>query len=154
MDLEWAVFLLIALATHGAIGYALVTAFTASDPRLGAILAIAPDVDYVFPAEWGTFFIHRGITHTPLFAFVVIASAYVIRRRRSDVAVTALALGSHLVIDAFSPMGLPLLISSGGLPSPGLETHGPVATILFWTLIVILLLTSSPPGKARISDRR
>lgn len=142
MGVERAVFLATALATHGAVGYALVSSFTAADPRLGALFALAPDVDFLLRPEWGPLFVHRGITHTPTFALAVVASAYAVRRRRSDAAAVSLAVGSHLAIDALSPMGLPLLVADGFIPSPGLDVHGPVATLLLWALVVALVRRS------------
>ena len=136
-------FLLVAFATHGAIGYTLVAVLTPSNPRLGALVAIMPDIDFLAPADWGALFVHRGITHTPLFVIGVVVVVYSIRRRRSDAAFTFLALVSHVVIDALSPMGLPLLLPLGRVPSPGLAIHGPFMTVLLWSLVSGLLITAN-----------
>lgn len=140
MSMDRLVFLLVAFATHGAVGYALVAVLTTADPRLGAIVAIAPDIDLLAPADWGPLFVHRGITHTPLFVLGVVAVAYSIRWRRTDATFALLALGSHLSIDALSPMGLPLLLPLGQLPSPGLAIHSPFSTVLLWTGAIGLLV--------------
>lgn len=60
MDLEYVLFLIISVLTHGIGGYALVRAFTDVNPTVGFLLGILPNVDFLFPAAWGTPFIHRG----------------------------------------------------------------------------------------------
>lgn len=142
MGVDRVAFLLVAFATHGAVGYALVATFAGVDPRLGAILAVVPDVDLLFVPAWGPAFVHRGFTHAPAFLLVCTGVAYAVRRRRTDAIAVALALGSHLAVDALSPMGLPLLLSAGDLPSPGLPVHGPALTVLLWTLAGVLLIGS------------
>lgn len=141
MQPERAAFLVTAFATHAGVGYALVRAFTSADPRLGAALAVAPDADFLLPAAWDWPLVHRGITHAPAFAIAVVALAYAIRRRRSDAAAVALGLGSHLAIDALSPKGIPLAFPLDAAPSPGLSVHGPLATLVLWTLVAWLLAT-------------
>lgn len=140
MSVDRLLFLLVAFATHGVVGYALVAVLTRADPRLGAFVAIAPDIDLLAPLDWGPLFVHRGITHTPLFVLGVVAVAYSIRWRRRDATVALLALGSHLLIDALSPKGLPLLLPAARAPSPGLPIHGPFLTVLLWTGAVGLLV--------------
>lgn len=139
MQLERVLFFVTAFATHGVVGYALVYVFTDADPRLGAVFAIAPDADLLFPAVWRTPFVHRGITHAPAFGIAVVVGTYAIRRRRTDAAAVALALGSHLAIDALSPAGIPLLFPSEIAPSPGLAVHGPIATTILWGVAAWLL---------------
>ena len=140
MGVDRVAFLVVAFATHGAIGYALVAAFAGVDPRLGAALAIVPDVDLLFAPAWGPAFVHRGFTHAPAFLLACTGVAFAVRRRRTDALAVALALGSHLAVDALSPMGLPLLLSPGDLPSPGLHVHGPALTVLLWILAGVLLV--------------
>jgi inner membrane protein len=139
MQPERAVFLATAFATHGAVGYALVFAFTDADARLGAAVALAPDVDFLFPASWGLPLVHRGIMHAPAVGGAILGGVYALRRRRADVAWVALALGSHLALDALSPKGIPLLFPFGTVPTPGLPVHGPMATALLWSLVGWLL---------------
>lgn len=153
MGVDRVTFLLMAFATHGAIGYALVSTVSGADPRMGALLAIFPDVDFLFPPGWGALFVHRGVTHTPSFAIAVIAIAYGIRRRRADALATALALGSHLAVDALSPMGLPLLVPLGHLPTPGLPVHGLAVTVLLWTLAGFLLVRHNGEETASLQGR-
>lgn len=143
MSVDRALFLLVAIATHAAIGYALVAVLTTSDPRLGGLVAILPDIDLLAPADWGPLFVHRGITHTPSFVIGVVVVVYSVRRRRSDATFAILALGSHVVIDVLSPMGLPLLLPLGRVPSPGLAVHGPLSTVLLWSLAGGLLIAAN-----------
>lgn len=151
MDPGRAAFLLVAFATHGAVGYALVAAFTAADPRLGAVLGIAPDADFLLPATWGPLFVHRGFTHAPAFALAAVVAAYALRRRPTDAAAVGLAVGAHLALDALSPMGLPLLLFEESLPSPGVSVHGPVVTALCWAFVGGLLLVRGGRGETEES---
>ncbi|MBZ6496596.1 metal-dependent hydrolase [Natrinema longum] len=132
-------FLAGAFATHAIVGYALVRGGTGADPRLGIVFGLVPDVDFLFLSEWGQPFVHRGITHTPLFVLAVVAGSYAIARSREIAAAVALALGSHLVIDALSPMGIDPLFPLETNWSPGLPVHGPTATVVLWTASVGLL---------------
>ncbi|SEP99095.1 metal-dependent hydrolase [Natrinema salaciae] len=140
-------FLAGAFATHAFVGYALVRGVTDADPRLGIVFGLLPDADFLFPAAWGWPFVHRGITHTPLFALALVAGCYAVARsrrvavarsRRVAVAI-ALAIGSHLAIDSLSPMGIDWLFPLETSWSPGLAVHGPVATALLWATSIGLL---------------
>lgn len=82
MPVERALFLTIAVLTHGIVGYALVRAFTDVNPTVGFLLGILPDVDFLFPAAWGAPFIHRGITHTSLFLIAIVTVASLWRSRK------------------------------------------------------------------------
>ncbi|MFC6718490.1 metal-dependent hydrolase [Natrialbaceae archaeon GCM10025810] len=132
MEPERALFLTVAFATHAAVGYALVRGFTDADPRLGAVVGVAPDADFLFPAAWGWPFVHRGITHAPLVAALVVLGVAAVRRNgtRSIASAIGLALGSHLAIDSLSPKGIPLAFPLEATWSPGLSVHGPTATVL------------------------
>lgn len=140
MDVERILFLAGAFATHAIVGYALVRGFTDIDPRTGAILGVFPDVDFCFPAEWSWPLVHRGITHTPLFALAVVAGTYAVRRDQAVERAVGLAIGSHLVIDSLSPKGINWLFPFKATASPGLPVHGPVATLLFWLVSIGLIL--------------
>lgn len=132
MELERGLFLAGAFATHAVVGYALVRGFTDADPRVGLVLGVAPDADFLFPVAWGWPLVHRGITHTPLFVLTLVAGAYVIVRDRTLGLAVALGLGSHLAIDSLSPMGIDWLFPLETTASPGLPVHGPLATALLW----------------------
>lgn len=144
MEPARALFLGVAFATHAALGYALVDAFTDADPRLGALVALAPDADFLFPGTWSWPFVHRGLTHAPVVAVAAVAGAYAVRRQRTDAAAVALALGSHLCVDALSPAGIPLAFPLEAAPNPGLPVHGPLATVVLWTIVVSLLRVGDP----------
>lgn len=140
MDAERILFLAEAFATHAIVGYALVRGVTDVDPRIGAVFGIFPDVDFCFPAEWNWPLVHRGITHTPLFALAVVIGTYAVRRDRAVERSVGLAIGSHLVIDSLSPKGINWLFPLKGTASPDLPVHGPVATILLWSVSIAILL--------------
>lgn len=140
MDIGRVLFLTQAFATHAIVGYALVWGFTETDPRLGAIMGVFPDVDFCFPLEWGWPFVHRGITHTPLFALAIVLGVYTIRQERPVERAVGLAIGSHLMIDSLSPKGIDWLFPLKTAVSPNLPVHGPIATILFWTVAIGILM--------------
>ncbi|RRJ31490.1 metal-dependent hydrolase [Halocatena pleomorpha] len=140
MELERILFLTQALATHAVVGYALVRGFTGIDPRIGAIMGVVPDLDFCFPPEWSWPFVHRGITHTPLFALTVVLGVYAARQDRAVERAVGLAIGSHLVIDSLSPKGIDWLFPLRTAVSPELPVHGPVATVLLWAVSVGILL--------------
>lgn len=132
-------FLAGAFATHAVVGYALAAAFTDADPRVGAVLALVPDLDFVIPPVAGVPFVHRSVTHTPAFALVVVA-AVAARYRRETAVAAALAIGSHLAIDSLSPAGIRWLFPlEAASPSPGLSVHGPVVTGVLWLFALGLL---------------
>lgn len=139
MELERAVFLVGAWVTHAAVGYALVRAFVDAAPLVGAGFGVLPDVDFLLPAAWEYPFVHRGLTHTPTFALVVVAVVYGGWRDRSLAAGAGLATGSHLLIDSLSPTGIPWTFPVGGQVGLGLPVHGPAATVLLWTGVAALL---------------
>lgn len=145
MEPERALFLTTAFATHAAVGYALVATFTEADPRLGALLGVLPDSDFLFPAALGPPFVHRGVTHAPAVVIALTVAAFAVRRRRADALAVALATGSHLAIDALSPMGIPLWFPLEFAPTsgPGLSVHGPTATVLLWSAVGALLYRST-----------
>lgn len=132
-------FLAGAFATHAFVGYALVRGFTDADPRFGIVFGLLPDADFLFPAGWGWPFVHRGITHTPLFALAVVAGCYAASRDREVAVAVALAIASHLAIDSLSPMGIEPLFPLEIGWSPGLPVHGPAATVLLWAASITLL---------------
>ncbi|MFD1564185.1 metal-dependent hydrolase [Haloarchaeobius amylolyticus] len=149
-------FLTGALATHGVVGYALVAGLTDADPRLGFVFGLVPDADFLFPATWGWPLVHRGLTHTPLFALALVVGSYAVGRRRSLTAgrrvalAVGLALGSHLAVDSLSPKGIDPLFPLRTSWSPGLAVHSPTATVLLWAASIALLARSAatePSGR-------
>lgn len=140
MDIDRVIFLTIAVLTHGIVGYTLVQAFTDVNPTVGFVLGIVPDADFLFPAMWGAPFIHRGITHTALFLIAVVAVAGLWGSSKQLKLASGLAVGSHLVIDSLSPMGVSWLFPLGISVSGDLPVHGPTATLVLWVLSAGLLV--------------
>ncbi|ADB62384.1 membrane-bound metal-dependent hydrolase [Haloterrigena turkmenica DSM 5511] len=132
MDATRITFLVSAFATHAVVGYALVRGVTDADPRLGVALGLLPDADFLFPAAWGWPLVHRGITHTPLFAVAVVAVAYALRRDRTVALAVGLGIGSHLAIDSLSSKGIDWLFPLASTAGPGVPVHGPAATAVLW----------------------
>ncbi|ELY98748.1 metal-dependent hydrolase [Natrialba aegyptia] len=154
MELGRLLFLFSAFATHAFVGYALVRGLTDADPRLGLVLGLLPDGDFLFPADWGWPFVHRGLTHTPLFAIGLLAGLYLVSRNRSVALAGGLAIGSHLAIDSLSPMGIRWLfpLRTAWNPSPGLAVHSPAATALLWTAALGILAFRATQGPSHDRD--
>ncbi|QLG47775.1 metal-dependent hydrolase [Natrinema halophilum] len=144
MEPNRVLFLAVAFLTHAFVGYALVRGFTDADPRLGIVFGLLPDGDFLFPVVWEWPFVHRGITHTPLFALTVVGSAYALSSRsRESAAAVGLAIGSHLAIDSLSPRGIDWLFPIETTWSPGLPVHSPITTGLLWAVSITILVSQS-----------
>lgn len=104
--LEHLAYLLFAVVTHAAVGYALVSAFTDRSPRAGVVGAVLPDIDLLFPLAWTFPFDHRGLTHTLAFAAAAAAVVALARRPRWSARAAALGLCSHLLVDSFTKTGV------------------------------------------------
>ncbi|MFC4438627.1 MULTISPECIES: metal-dependent hydrolase [Natrialbaceae] len=139
MDAFRILFLAGAFSTHAIVACVLVRVFTDADPRIGVVLGLLPDADFCFPAEWGWPFVHRGLTHTPLFALAIVLAAYALSRNRTDALAAGLAIGSHLVIDSLSPAGIDWLFPLETTWSGGIAVHGATATVLLWAASIGLL---------------
>lgn len=134
------VFLLVAIATHGVIGYTL-GRLLFERPVAGALGGVLPDGDFLFPAVLGPPFVHRGLTHTLLVAGLVIA---VVARFDGRVAAsTGAGYLSHLFVDATTPAGIPLAYplttEHVGIV---LHAHAPEASVAIWTACLLLLFLS------------
>lgn len=136
-------FLTVAFATHAVVGVALARGFTGVDQWTGAgfgiVFGLLPDADFLFPVEWGWPLVHRGITHSLLFALAVVVGVYAIRRTRGVALAAALAISSHLLIDSLSPMGIHWLFPVRATWSPGLDVHGVIGTTLWWSVSIGVL---------------
>lgn len=146
-------FLAIAIATHGAVGYVL-GAVLFDRPYAGAVGALAPDVDFLFPAalEWP--FVHRGITHTlPAVALVVGLAA---ARGRIPAKAVAAGYASHLLLDVTTPAGVPVLYPLVSerlyldLPTTG---HSPVPTVALWACCLFLAWRYHRGPRVRTGER-
>lgn len=140
VDAGRAVYLLVAFATHAAVGYAIAVAFTDVAPVIGAAAALFPDADFLF-LDWGFPFVHRGITHTPgALAAVLLAVASLERDRETLVAVGAGYL-SHLLIDSLTPKGVPWLYpASEASFGVDLGGHAPPVTLVLWGCVGVVYL--------------
>lgn len=133
-------FLVVAIATHAVVGYAL-GAVAFDRPGAGLVGGVVADVDLLVPASAGAPFVHRGLTHG-VFALAV-ATAVGLSLGRATAGAVALGYGSQLLIDATTPMGIPLLSPLLGTHF-GLETvvsgHSVPATLALWVVSLALLL--------------
>lgn len=134
MEPGHALYLLVAIATHCVLGYALARAAVGTAGAAGMAGALAPDVDLLTGPQWPAPFVHRGLTHTPLFAVVLVGAAYLLAGRRAAAAV-GLGVTSHLVVDSLTASGImwlyPLSDHSFGLAA---GVHGPAPTLALWAL--------------------
>lgn len=127
-----AAFLAAAFATHALVGYT-VGVLLAGRPRAGIVGGLAADVDLLFPAALGWPLVHRGLTHAVLAA--VVATAVVLSWRRTAGVAFGGGYASHLLVDATTAGGVPLLYPLVSrpihlrLPVGG---HSVTATLLLW----------------------
>ena len=140
MDAGRSLFLAGAFATHAVVGYALVRGYTDADPRLGIVFALLPDADFGFPPAWDWPLVHRGLTHTPLFAVALVLTAYTIRQERDVALAVGLAVGSHLAIDSLSPTGIDWLFPFADTAGLGVRVHGAAATVVLWAASLGILI--------------
>lgn len=151
MWIDYHAFLAIAIATHAIVGYVLGEALFGR-PKTGVAGALAADLDFLFPAALGWPFVHRGLTHSIL-VFVVATAAVVAWSRvagrgsgeathRAAGGAFAVAYLSHLLIDATTPTGVPLLypLSAHGFYADLTTTgHSPLPTVFLWIVCIGLL---------------
>lgn len=125
------VFLAVAIATHGVVGYAL-GARLFDAPRAGAVGGLLADLDLVFPAAWEFPLVHRGGTHTVLALAVAAALTAALADRRTGGAV-GIGYAAHLAVDATTPKGIPVFYPiSDTSHAVVLSGHSPTATALLW----------------------
>jgi inner membrane protein len=140
--LGYAVYLLVAFATHAFVGYVLAATLTDARPAIGAVVGLAPDADFLFPAEFGFPFVHRGITHTPLLAAACLLVGYALDADRDVLAAVGLAYGSHLCIDSLTPKGIMWLYPlSETAFSTAIGGHSALPTAVLWALFGGLYVT-------------
>lgn len=129
-------FLAVAVATHGLLGYTLGEVLFGA-PRAGLVGGVAADVDLLVPSAWGPL-AHRGLTHSALAAGLAVAVAA--SRSRAVAGGVGVGYASQLLVDATTPRGIPLAaplwpthvaVASGG--------HSPEVTALLWACSLAVL---------------
>ncbi|MFC7203062.1 metal-dependent hydrolase [Haloferax namakaokahaiae] len=106
MDYGHTLYLVAAITTHAAVGYALVRVLTPAPPVVGLLGGIAPDIDLYFGRLWEFPLVHRGVVHTPIFLGLLLVVLLLVGVRRWVVAGFGLAFVSHLLIDSFTNAGI------------------------------------------------
>lgn len=125
-----ALFLVAAITTHALVGYTLGAALFDA-PRAGLVGGVLADFDLLFPAAWESPLVHRGITHTALALGVAVAA--VAARDRALAGALGVGYASQLLIDATTPMGVPLAYPlSSNHVGVTLGGHSPTVTALLW----------------------
>lgn len=141
-DLDHRTYVVFAVLTHAAVGYVIVSASTGRSPLTGAGAAVLPDMDLLFAPDWAFPFVHRGLTHSPLFGVGVVVAVGLWERRRASsyrggrtVAAT-LGFGSHLALDSLTASGVPWLypLSTTGY-GVELAIHAPAHAAVVWACL-------------------
>jgi len=133
-------FLVVAIATHAVVGYAL-GAVAFDRAGAGLVGGVAADVDLLVPAGVGEPLVHRGVTHG-LFALGV-ATAVGLALGRATAGAVGIGYCSQLLIDATTPMGVPLLspvLATHFGVDAGVGGHSVPATLALWVTSAGLLL--------------
>lgn len=136
-------FLAVALATHAVVGYTL-GAVLFDRGTAGLIGGVVADADLLVPDAWGFPLAHRSATHSALALAVAagVAAALATRTPRATAGAMAAGYASQLLVDATTPMGIPLLypLSETFIDlDVGISGHAVPATITLWVASVALL---------------
>ncbi|MFB6171177.1 MAG: metal-dependent hydrolase [Haloarculaceae archaeon] len=127
-----ALYLAVALLTHGAVGYALART-TGTPTAAGLRGGVLPDVDLLFGRRLFFPFVHRGLLHTPLFVAGAALVAYWWSGERGTAAAVLVGGLSHLVIDSFTASGIMWLYPlDDRAVGAALGAHGPLPTVVLW----------------------
>lgn len=147
-------YLAFAVATHAAVGYALVSAFTERAPRAGVVGAVLPDVDLLFPLAWAFPLDHRGLTHTLAFAAIVAAAFALARVPRWSARAAAVGLSSHLLVDSFTKSGVAWLYPfATDRLAVAASIHSGWGAALLWGVVAVALLAGRrSPDAAESTD--
>ena len=141
-------FLAVALATHALVGYAL-GAVLFDRPAAGLVGGVVADVDLLVPASVGPPFAHRGVTHSAL--ALGVATAVGLRFGRATAGGVFVGYLSQLLVDATTPMGIPLLSPlSGTYVGVDLDPGGhsvPVTAALWVACLGLLWSRGTLPGR-------
>lgn len=126
---DGAVYLTVAIATHGLVGYTLATFFDRS--LVGLVGGTVADIDLLVPASWGDPFVHRGLTHALVVPALFVA--LLAQRDRSAASAFGVAYVSHLAIDSTTPQGVPAAWPvSDAYVGVVFNGHSPSVTALLW----------------------
>lgn len=99
-------YLVLAVATHAAVGYALVRVLTPAPPVVGLLGGIAPDIDLFFGRIWAFPLVHRGVIHTPLFLVILVGGLALAGSSEWVALAVGISFCSHLVMDSFTDAGI------------------------------------------------
>ena len=156
--LHHTLWLLSAVLTHAAVGYALASALTDAPAWVGALAGVAPDADLPLGPPVGPFpWVHRGLVHTPVFLACVVAVVLLLSRDRDATVAVGIALLSHLVIDSLTDTGIAWLYPlSAEFFAFDLDAHATVPTLALWLtagLLVAYARDSDGSPLGRLSSR-
>lgn len=156
IDLGRVTYLLVAFATHALVGAVVASLLLGARPAVGALAGLAPDLDFLFPAEWGFPFVHRGLTHSPAALLAVLGVGYALDADGDLLAAVGVAYLSHLAIDTLTPKGVlwlyPLPSTAVGFDLGG---HSVGVTLALWTGCgVVYARRRGLPEPAALLDRR
>lgn len=148
-------YLLAAFATHALVGAVLAAALLEARAAVGAVAGLAPDLDFLFPPEWGFPFVHRGVTHSAAALVAVLLVAYGLGADDDRLAAVGVAYYSHLVVDSLTPKGvLWLYPASTAALGVDLAGHSPAVTLAVWAGCSALYVHRRGwPGSVSVSPR-
>lgn len=134
VDASRIAYLLVAFATHALVGAVLAASLLGARPTVGAVTGLAPDLDFLFPHEWGFPFVHRGLTHSPAALVAVLLVGYTLDADEDLLAAVGVGYLSHIVLDSLTPKGVLWLypVSTAGVGAD-LGGHSAPVTLALWT---------------------
>lgn len=126
-------YLLVAVLTHGLVGYAVVRGLTRYPPAAGVVGAVLPDVDLLLGPWLAGPLVHRGAIHTPAALAVVGGGALLLGVSRRRLAAFAVGFLTHLVLDSGTGAGVMWLFpASTARVALDLPVHGLLGTAVLW----------------------
>lgn len=145
------IYLLVAILTHGLVGYAVVRGFTRFPPAAAVGGAVVPDVDLFLGPLLGVPVVHRGAIHTPAALAVVVGGALLLGAPRRVLVAFGVGFLTHLVLDSTTSAGVMWLYPASTVDvSLDLPIHGWPATVVLW-LSSLALVRFGPRLRRRAS---
>lgn len=140
MTLDHDVYLLVAILTHGLVGYALVRGLTRHPPAAAVGGAVVPDVDLFLGPLLGVPVAHRGAIHTPAALAVVAVGALLLGVPRRVLVAFGVGFLSHLALDSATSAGVMWLFpASTARVAGGVPVHGLAGTVALWLSSLAIL---------------
>ncbi len=135
------VYILGAVFTHALVGFTLAYVYTRSNSVAGVVGAVLADIDLLFSPAWQFPLVHRGVTHTPIFAVFVVGVPLIVGRRYRSALGVGIGYLSHLVIDSLTQSGIMWLYPVVTTPfAVDAHVHETGQTAIVWALVLAIWL--------------